>query len=86
MSWSGEEEEDGVDALEGDAEQDDEDIDGEEEEEIDEEEVEEEEDEDEEEEHVPLDALYKDYNPVSVLSLIWPPLPSSILHSKMFLY
>ncbi|XP_037785800.1 acidic leucine-rich nuclear phosphoprotein 32 family member A-like [Penaeus monodon] len=60
----GEEEEDGVDALEGDPEQDDEDIDGEEEEEIDEEEVEEEEDEDEDEEDVPLDALYKEYNPI----------------------
>ncbi|XP_045599724.1 acidic leucine-rich nuclear phosphoprotein 32 family member A [Procambarus clarkii] len=75
----GEEEEDGVEVLgdgenddddvgevlEGDNEHDDDDdIDGEEEEEIDEEEVEEEEDEDDEEEDVPLDALYKEYNPV----------------------
>lgn len=37
------------------------------EEELDEEEVEEEEDEDDEDEGVPLDALYKDYNPVSSL-------------------
>lgn len=72
--WTGEEEEDGVDALEGDPEQDDEDIDGEEEEEIDEEEVEEEEDEDEDEEDVPLDALYKEYNPVS--DWLWIPFPS----------
>lgn len=57
----GEEEEEGI--LDGDPEQ--EDL-GEEEEDIDdinEEEVEEEEEEDEDEEDVPLDALYKDYNP-----------------------
>ena len=60
---------DGV-AVEGDQDQDDDDDDegGEEEEEIDEEEVEEEEDE-EEEEDVALDALYKDYDPVSARAI-----------------
>lgn len=74
---TGEEEEDGGEALgegdneddgvvvEGEPDQDDDDDEGgEEEEEIDEEEVEEEEEE-EDEEDVALDALYKDYNPVS---------------------
>ncbi|KAK4297200.1 hypothetical protein Pmani_012555 [Petrolisthes manimaculis] len=65
----GEEEEDGVVEAEDDGVvvegQEEEDDDVEEEEELDEEEVEEEEDDDgEDEEDVPLDALYKEYNPV----------------------
>lgn len=75
---TGEEEEDGVETVEnvndgldadaslGDHEDDDDEL--LDEEEIDEEEVEEEEDEDDEED-VPLDALYKDYNPVSLFIL-----------------
>jgi len=62
-------EEDGVEGLEGEegGDNDDEELDGEEEEELEEEEDEEEdsgEEGEDEEEDVPLDALYKDYNPV----------------------